>query len=458
MEVVPALASALLLALVSPAQGESGRAGGGSKANVVIRRATLSEPSELEAFLQMTPEEQFDIEAINSIDWHVLVREAREEKRLLRDVVRTAEALLPRVRAETEDPLLVGAFLRNKTLDWYRKSPSDASWREYMPIRWGGVFHESRVPGGRLSRKLSTRLVSLINECVKAAGAGAFLRAGFTGLFRGSATMARTVQFGLGSRRPRLTQQVAQAYLDDLACNAREADQPLPLERLSELARRVNSAEVNITLADVFRQDGPGSLTVLDQRFHPGLNTLTLRVVPPKNPEDACTYDLVQANGQLPQGSGATVDPTTEASAGSPWEREDLTNKDWLEILKSLQKRRARLGPPPRENSRDRESYLGLREFVLSDPTARKAFLAVRWRGKPSGLGLLCRLLSDGTLVPDVETDGDYLEAELDHLDKEASDRRAKDGQWNIGHGWTVVREVAPGNIRTYRVNGKSAD
>lgn len=457
MEVVPALASAVLLALVSPTHGEGGRAGGGSTGNVVIRRAALSEPSELEAFLQMTPEEQFDIEAINSVDWQALVREAREDKRVLRDVVRTAEALLPRVRAETEDPLLVGAFLRNKTLDWYRKSPSDPSWVEYMPIRWGGIFHESRVPGGRLSRKLSTRLVSLINECVRAAGTSAFLRAGFTGLFRGSATMARTVQFGLGAKRPRLTQQVAQAYLDDLACNARETDQPLPLERLSELARRANSAEVNITLAEVFRQDGPGSLTVLDQRFHPGMSTLTLRIVPPRNPEDACTYDLIQANGQLPQGSGTFVDPTAEANAGSPWEREDMTNKDWLEVLKSLQKRRARLGPPPRD-SRDRESYLALREVMLSDPSARKVFLAVRWRGKPSGLGLLCRLLSEGVLMPDVETDGDYLEAELDHLDKDGSERRAKDGQWNIGHGWTVVREVAPGNIRTYRADGNSAD
>ena len=456
MGVVPSVLTAVLLALESGVRGESGKAAGGPTGNAVIRRATLTEPSELEAFLQMNPEEQFDLEAINSTDWHALLEQAREEKRLLRDVVRKAEALLPRVRAETEDPVLMGAIMRNKTLDWYRKSPSDPDWGGSMPLRWGGIFHESRVPGGRLSRKLSTRLVNLINECVKAAGAAAFLRAGFTGLFRGSQVMASMIQFGLGSKRPRLAQLVAQAYLDDLAGSARAADQPLPLERLSELARRHSSAEVNVTLSEVFRQDGPGSLTVLDQRFHPGMNALTIRVVPPKSTEDACTYDLIQANGQATRESVGPDEATKEASAGSPWAREDVSGKEWLELLKSLEKRKARLDPPPRENARDRESYIGLRELLLSDASARKAFLAVRWKGKPNGLALLCQLLSDGILAPEVETDCDYLEAEIDHFEK--GHRPPKDGQWKIGHGWTVVREVAPGNVRTYRAKGKSAD
>src|SRR5207244_10115841 len=104
------------------------------------------------------------------------VVEARGDKRVLREVFRTAQALLPRVRAETEDPLLVSAILRKKTLDWYRRSPTDPNWAEYMPLRLGGIFYESRVPGGRLSRKLSVRLTLLINECVQASGTMAFLR------------------------------------------------------------------------------------------------------------------------------------------------------------------------------------------------------------------------------------------------------------------------------------------
>src|SRR6266568_3679299 len=122
------------------------------------------------------------------------------------------------------------------------------------------------------------------------------------------------------------------------------------------------------------------------------------------------------------------------------------------------EKRKARLEAPPRENPRDRESYLGLRELLLTDASGRKAFMAVHWKGKPSGLTLLCQLLSDGNLVPEADTDGDYLEAELDHPDKGHPDHRAKDGQWNIGHGWTVVRERADGGVRTYRAESKSAD
>lgn len=457
MEVVLSLASALFLALVTE-QEEPKKEAGGTTGNVIIRRAAASEPTELDAFLKMNPEEQFDIGALNSIDWHALMEAARKDKRILREVVRTAEALLPRVRAETEDPTLAGAILRNKTLDWYRRSSSDPGWAEYMPVRWGGIFHESRAPGGRLTRKLSTRLVNLINDCVNASGAGEILRAGFAGLFRGSAVVKSMVQFGVGVKRPRLTQQVAQAFLDDLAGNPRNGDQPVPLERLSEVAGRTGSGEVNITLADLFRQNDARSFTVLDQRFRPGMSTMTIRVVPAKNPEEGSTYDLIQANGGRTPESGAAGDPATEADPTSPWDRQDMSAKDWLELLKSLRKRRGKLDPPPRDNPRERESYIGLRDLLMSDPSARKAFLAVHWRGKPSGLPLLCQLLSGSTYVPDVETDCDYLEAELDHLGKEHSDRRPEDGQWEIGHGWTVVREVGAGNERAYSARAASTD
>jgi len=455
---VPLILSAVLLAVVPAVRGAGERIAESTIKPARPREAPVSDTDELAAFLLMDPEELFDLEVVNSIDSRALVEEARGEKRVLREVVRTAEALLPRVRAETEDPILVGAILRNKTLDWYQRSQGDPTWGQEMPLRWGGIFHESRVPGGRLSRKLSSRLVDVINECVKASGAGAFLRAGFTGIFRESARMARMVQFGFGSKRPRLTQPVAQAYLDDLAASARNGDRPLPMEHLSEVARRNGSAEVNITLVELFRQQGTGSLTVIDRRFHPEMNALSVRVTSPKGPDEAATYDLVQATGPPTGASNAPEDATAEPSSGSPWEREDMEKKDWLDVFRSLEKRKARLGSPPRENSRDRASYVGLREAVMVDPQARKAFLKVHWKGRPSGLVLLCQLLSEGTLTPEVETDGDYLEAELDHLDKGRVDRRSKGGDWKIGHGWTVVREVAAGNVRTYRAQGKSGD
>ena len=455
---VPFAASAVLLALVSTAPEEGGKSPASPKGAARTRGNPVQEPTELEKFFQLNPEERFDLEATNLIDAPKLVEEARGDKRVLRDVLRTAEALLPRVRAETEDPLLVSAILRNKTLDWVRQSPSNSSWSETMPLRWGGIFYESRVPGGRLCRKLSTRLAGLITLCVEASGAVAFLRAGVTGLFRGSAMMAKMVQFGLSSKRPRHVQQVAQAYLDDLAANRCVGKQSLPLERLSEVARRNGSAEVNITLVELFSQEGTGTLIVLDPRFHPAMDPVTIRVVSPKTQDDAATYDLVHGGVRAVRESAASEDASAEVTPTSPWERSDMTKKEWLELFKALAKRKERLGAPPRENSRDRESYIGLRDLVLADASVRRAFLAVHWKGRPSGLALLGQLLSAGTLVPEFDTDADYLEAELEHLGQGHADPRSKDGQWKLAHGWTVVREAADGNARTYRANGKSAD
>ena len=77
MEVVLSLASALFLALVTE-QEEPKKEGGGTTGNVIIRRAAASEPTELDAFLKMNPEEHFDIGALNSIDWHALMEAARK--------------------------------------------------------------------------------------------------------------------------------------------------------------------------------------------------------------------------------------------------------------------------------------------------------------------------------------------------------------------------------------------
>ena len=59
--------------------------------------------------------------------------------------------------------------------------------------------------------------------------------------------------------------------------------------------------------------------------------------------------------------------------------------------------------------------------------------------------------------MPEVDTDCDYLEAELDHIEEALADRKHEEGHWALGHGWTVVREVAKGE-RTYRAAAKSGD
>src|SRR2546425_6121663 len=389
MGCVPFAASAVLLALVSTAPEEKEKPPASSKGAGRAKGSPATGPTELQKFFQLDPEEKFDLEATNSIDAPALVEEARGDKRVLRDVLRTAEALLPRVRAETEDPLLVSAILRSKTLDWVRRSPSDSSWAETMPLRWGGIFYESRVPGGRLSRKLSTRLANLIALCVEASGTVAFLRAGVAGIFRGSAMMAKMVQFGLSSKRPRHVQQVAQAYLDDLASNRCVGKQPLPLERLSEVARRNGSAEVNITLVELFSQEGTGTLMVLDPRFHPGMDPVAIRVVAPKTQDDAATYDLAHSGVRPGRESGDANEVTSEASLASPWERSDMTRKEWLSLFKALEKRKERLGGPPRGDSRDRGTYNGIPDLLLADRAGRRGLLGVPSERGPGGLGPL---------------------------------------------------------------------
>ena len=67
MWVIPFLPSAVLFALVSPTQEEDRKGAGSTTGNAIIGRGTILEPSELVAFLQMNPEEAFDLESINKI-------------------------------------------------------------------------------------------------------------------------------------------------------------------------------------------------------------------------------------------------------------------------------------------------------------------------------------------------------------------------------------------------------
>src|SRR3989442_5002285 len=159
--------------------------------------------------------------------------------------------------------------------------------------------------------------------------------------------MAKIVQFGLSSKRPRHVQQVAQAYLDDLAANRCAGKQPLPLERLSEVARRNGSAEVNITLVELFSQEGTGTLIVLDPRFHPGMDPVTIRVVAPKSQDDAATYDLVHGGVRATRESVGSEDAADEAATASPLERSDMTEEELLGKVQCLGQPAGRLDGTP---------------------------------------------------------------------------------------------------------------
>jgi len=417
----------------------------------------LAEPTDLGMFLAMNAEEGFDLEELNAIDLRALQKEARGDKALLREVMQKVAELLPRVHSETGVPALAGAVLRNKTLQWYLASPSDPEWPTKMVPRWGGIFAESRIPGGRLSPALSTRLASLHSECAKTNGwAVAFariqVRAG--ALFGRMSLIPSLLLRSKRSFQP-IVPQVAQAYLDDLAARRRASDAPLPMERLSRLGRRMGPMELNVMLGELFPQEGAESFVVLDPHLHPDTEGVMVRPPPPKASGDEVTYELVRPNAPLPIGSagGSTVVAPT-----SPWHRQDLTVEEWRGVLGALEKSYGKLDPPPIDDYRSRPSYLALREFILDDPSACTSFRAVRWRGRPTGLVLLSQLLAQGTLAPEVETDGDYLEAELSHIEKGDPDQRPTDGHWNLGHGWTIVRETAWGNLTLYRANRPTAD
>jgi len=455
MGIVPPVSLATLLGLVSFALGDSSTLASTYAGRPRPRPSTVLDPGDLEALLQMNPEDRFDIETINALDMQALLAQARRNDGLLRDVSRMTKILMPRIKAETEEPTLVGAILRAKTLEWYRRSPWEPGWAETMPLRWGGIFHESRVPGGRLSRKLAVRLANLYIESSKAGGWRGRLRSLAAGPYR---AMTKTSGFGDSSKRMfgPILQLVAQAFLDDLASGVRDENLPFPLERVSEVARRNGSADVTRTLSELFPRIGSaGLLVVLDKRFHPDMNTVIIRVVAPTGTEAAATYDLVQPQEPLPNAPGQP-DSAAEADPASLWEREDVRKEEWITALETLEKRKGRLPAPPGK-ARDRDSYKGLRDLLLEDAPARKAFRTVHWKGKPAGLNLLCDLLVEGTWSPEVETDGDYLDAELDLLDTGHANREPRGGPWDIGHGWMVGREIRTGNARTYRALRKPA-
>ena len=412
-------------------------------------------PEALDTFLQMNHEEGFDLEALNSIDMHEVGRAARGSKELLRQVIEKVDQLMPRLRSETEDSSLVGPVLRDKTLDWCRRSPTEPDWATTMVPRWGGIFHESRIPGGRLSPKLSTRLETLLMECETANGWAVAIhriQAGTGALLARIPGVRSLIKSSKRPLRP-LTWQVAQAYLDDLAASVRSPDRSSPMERLSRVARKIGTAEMNITLGILFPQSGGEPFLVVDPRLHPDIDGVRIRPPTDKAAGDAITYELTSPTAPAPPGTDAGGDMTIDASLTSPWDREDLTIDEWRGVLETLTKQKARLDPPPVGDYRQRSSYLGLRDLLLEDPSARTGFLSARWKGKPTGLVLVHQLLCDGTFAPEEDTDGDYLEAELTHIEKGDPDQRPADGRWTLPQGWTVVRELGSDNSLTYRAD-----
>jgi hypothetical protein len=409
---------------------------------------SVIESSDLHRFLALDPAERFDIVALNGVHFLGLAREADSNEGLLADLVNRSETLMKRVKRELDDPLSAGAFLREQVLAWFRTSHEEKDWPHRMPGQWAGIFAESRITGGKLQPWLNVRLGILRDEAMHAAGLRLRVRRGISRSHDVEALLARTPA--------QLFQaEAAQAILDDLATHPRREDEPLPLVRLSELAQRRQVPTVNEALAVLFSSPDNGPFIVLHPNRYPDCHEVVIRPPAPSAAGAALAYTLFAirpgrrgAAGAIgpPLGAGARAadvgPPTAEelmAGTESLWALRAVPDALWRQLMEDARRERRRLEAPPKEY-RTLAAYAKLREQLLAQADLRVLFLAVKWRGRPAGLALVVALLSKGALSPEVATDHEYLDAELNDLDPASGSGSGGSTAWNFS-GWRVRKE-----------------
>jgi hypothetical protein len=403
----------------------------------------------LRRFLAIDPAEKFDIQVLNQLPIAPLLHEGTDDPKLLALLAERSEALMDRVKREVDDSLAAGAMLREFALAWYRQSPSDPTWSETALIRWGGIFAESKVSGGKLQPWLNMRLWALHQRSVREGGVGSRFRRGLSRSHVAEESVSRTAT-------QLIQAEVAQALVDDLASSPRKPEAGFPLIHLSELAVRRQVATVNEALAVLFNSSETGPFVVLHPNRYPDCEELQIRppsgvasgaalaysLVTPKGSRKAGSRSAGQAHGEGGESGSATSQGSGEEEgidASSVWEAKTASEATWRSILEEGQREKRRLDSPPKDY-RNRHPYASLRELVLRDAEVRKTFLSVKWRGRPAGLPLLAALLQKGTIAPEVSTDHEYLEAELGEVSQGDPQFVPEGGTWKFP-GWTVVRE-----------------
>ncbi|MGI0129673.1 MAG: hypothetical protein ACREDE_01395 [Thermoplasmata archaeon] len=408
-------------------------------------------PSALEQFLRTDPTQRFDLLTLNTMRFTGLVSESVGDAKLIATIGHLAEALMGRVKREVDDPLSAVAFLRDQVLRWYRDSATDPEWVGRMTPRWAGIFSDTRVSGGRLQPWLNARLWALREE---ASRAGPLRRALRRGLLRDRPAESAAMR----TASEQIHAEVAQAILDDLATHPHDPATARPLVRLSELAVRRQVQTVSDTLALLFNAPESGPFVILHPNRYPDCDELQIRPPVAGATGAALAYALVpgrparKAGARLRAGTSTTAEGGSSADSEVPpggeeeevdgttvWDADTLLPATWVRVVEERRRERRRLDPPPKD-CRVRPAYASLRELVLERPEFRKAFLAAKWRGRPSGLPLLASLLQKGSLAPEVATDHEYLEAELGEIVQGDSQWHPEDGIWSFGD-WVVTRE-----------------
>ncbi len=403
-------------------------------------------PPSVTGFLAWDPTVHFDLQKVNRLPLAGLVPAVGNDRQLLAEVAGRAAALMTRVKQEVDDPLNAGAFLREQVLEWYRSSAGASGWVEDASGRWSGLFAESRMSGGRLQPWLNQRLWATREAAVRAGRLGSRLRQTLGRDRREQTLVARTPH-------QQILGEVAQALLDDLAAHPREPGTPCPLVHLSELAVRRQVTTVNDALALLFNSPETGPFVLLHPNRYPDCEELEIR--PPAAGAQGAALAFLLVPGRAGRRSGvagrasstdvtggepgASADPDDLLEGAAVWEATDVPKGTWQRLADARRRDRKRLEAPPKEY-RARAAYLPLRSLIVDDPEFRRLFLAVRWRGRPAGLPLLATLLQKGKLSPEVATDHEYLDAELNELRPEEGGEPSAADRWAFS-GWTVRRE-----------------
>ncbi|MFY9716806.1 MAG: hypothetical protein WAK40_02580 [Thermoplasmata archaeon] len=416
-------------------------------------------PAAVEEFLSVDPAERFDLQELNVLRLTGLVDAVAGDPRLMALVSGRVRELMARVKQEVDDPLSAGAFLRERVLDWYRSSAADPEWLPRMTLRWAGLFADSRVSGGKLHPWLNLRLWAVQEQTTDAGRLPGKLRRGFLRDRRSEQTISRTPS-------QMIQAEVAQSLLDDLVSRPRDPNAPHPLVRLSELAVRRQVTTVNDSLALLFSSPENGPFVILHPNRYPECDELVVRPPAPGATGAALAYSLgsgrparrsavrlsLSAEGVLisdAAGDGSAADAEAEIEPSTVWDAESVGAATWTRIVDERRRERRRLDPPPKD-FRTRAAYPALKELILGQTEFRKALLAVKWRGRPTGLPLLVALLQKGKFVPEVATDYEYLEAELTEWAEDGPGSQPADGRWAFAE-WTVRRDGSPGTGLSYR-------
>ncbi len=437
--------------------GSFSRAGKGNARTLRPPGAPL-QPEDVRQFLGLDPTSHFDLLELNALPLMELSAEIGLEPPVRRKVRSLAGALFLRVKQELDDLGIAGSLLRELLLRWYWESPSSPEWTLEATARWGGLFADSRSVGGRLQPWLARRLLAISQTPPRSSS--------FPSPLRWFGPLGRKHRASQALTRPptqSLAADAAQAVLDDLATHARSSgSHRIALVRLSELAQRRGVRETNEALAALL--DGPvgGPFVLLHPNRYPECDLVAIRPPASGASGPALSYALVVQHSTSPV-QGALEGGTAVAAGlalpgegpssrgiedggtedGTWWDRE-LDPVAWAAQLARLRAGKQRLDAPPTDYRR-RPGYPALRAALASNAEARRGFLAVRWRGRPTGLFLLASLLSEGTFSPGSSTDYEYLDSELNDLERGEPDKTPDPPRWRVGDG--VVRRE--GDFRT---------